>query len=771
LFSLVLTFFLVQTLGSLYVDPAQVSVYYQNQSLAMLAQISQQLASIAPQVSIPSISPAPYPSFTPLPSDIRVNTYWIIGLVCSLSAALFATLVRQWVRSYMKVFQRYDHPLKRARFRQFFSEGASGMLKLGEAVPGLIHISLLLFFVGLCDSMLNTTNPTIGITTTVSICIAGSFYLYTLSVNPTKSPYQTPFSRPIFSLMRKFPRAFFAPQFLHNWRTPTSIEDYQEELVMEETEERKGRDVRAVRWLVDNTTANAEMEPLVLAIPGTFNTESGREVWIDVTSQFRSDHATPEPQMGHSANGGSAFLMHHSPRPLEGTAADTICRSVRSLFETCSNHIYFMNEEARRRRMRACVEATASLVCCIDFRLDWFGEISKLVSEIGRIENINQLPTTVSDPSFIIRWTCLSLVTVQQILSSNRLRVLAGYAVTGMARFQSEFGRPDEAAWTSAERIEKCLKTAWTNAEELRQAFEPWTQKRTGEKVEEILQYHERQISELERIKTEADGMEDIDKRIMLYQDAMDDATHRLTRQLPGVSFDELQRSDSLLLSDTFNTPATGIAPVTVTPQLIFPGQQVRALARLGQKFREVLNGQVTDGYEDVLECLKSVDQVSLSLRRPDGLMKRQLWRLQDLRDGGGFGFTIELFFLSLRRLLSIPSLHGSSSIFYTGTFKVITSDWEESRDSLGTQQILLSLICDIIIKDRGIFSGFPYPEPITTMLVDMMGKMLQVYTGPDWHIHDAVREIESVSSGMCMNMGLQRRALAALRRFRGIDT
>jgi hypothetical protein len=48
---------------------------------------------------------------------------------------------------------------------------------------------------------------------------------------------------------------------------------------------------------------------------------------------------------------------------------------------------------------------------------------------------------------------------------------------------------------------------------------------------------------------------------------------------------------------------------------------------------------------------------------------------------------------------------------------------------------------------------------------------MLQVYTGPDWHIHDAVREIESVSSGMCMNMGLQRRALAALRRFRGIDT
>jgi hypothetical protein len=34
-----------------------------------------------------------------------------------------------------------------------------------------------------------------------------------------------------------------------------------------------------------------------------------------------------------------------------------------------------------------------------------------------------------------------------------------------------------------------------------------------------------------------------------------------------------------------------------------------------------------------------------MSLRRPNGLMKWQLWRLQDLRDGGGLGFTTELFF------------------------------------------------------------------------------------------------------------------------------
>ena len=641
------------------------------------------------------------------------------------------------------------------------------MRKLAEAVPRLIHVSLFLFFLGLGDSMLNT-NTAVGITTIVPICFCGSFYLYGVSAHlrNLQSPYKTLISRPIFFLMQKFPRPYFGARFLRKPRTPTSIEAYQEQLVMEETEERKQRDVRAVRWLVDNTTVNAEMEPLVLAIPGTFNTEWGREVWVDVSSQGRSEPDTLESQTDCSPAGGPASLMHQSPRPLEGTAVDTICRCVRYLFDTCNNHSYFQNEEARRRRMRACVEAAASLVCCIGFRLEWLGEVGKLVSEIGHIEKINQSPTTTSDPSFIVRWTCLSLVAVQQILRSNRLQVLAGYAVSGLARFQSEYGQPDEAGLRSAQRIEECLETALERVEELRRAFEPSTQKRTREQVEEILRNHESQISELERIKVEADAMEDVDWRISLYQDAMDDATYKLTRQLPGVSFDEPHRSESFLISDTFNTPATGSAPVT--PQLIFPRQQVQALARLGLKLREVLDGQVADGHKEVLESLKPVDKVPISMRRPNGLMKRQLWRLQDLRDGGGLGFTVELFFLSLRQLLSIPSLHESNSVFYIGAFKTIMSHWEEGWESLGTQHILLNLICDLIIPGRGVFSDFSYPESITTMLLEMVGKMLQGYAGPDGHIRDAVREIESVDSRSCMDMRLQRLALAAILGSRG---
>ncbi|KAH8989936.1 hypothetical protein EDB86DRAFT_1848022 [Lactarius hatsudake] len=111
LFSAVLASFLVQSIQNLKVDPAkqsvyyqQQSVYYQQQSAALLAQISQQIVSVAlqasvsstpQQVPVPSTSPPPYPAFKPSFSDIRVNIYWLISLVCSLSAALLAILVQQ----------------------------------------------------------------------------------------------------------------------------------------------------------------------------------------------------------------------------------------------------------------------------------------------------------------------------------------------------------------------------------------------------------------------------------------------------------------------------------------------------------------------------------------------------------------------------------------------------------------------------------------------------------------------------------------------------
>ncbi|KAH8985745.1 hypothetical protein EDB86DRAFT_2320202 [Lactarius hatsudake] len=777
LFAAVLTSFLVDSLKNLQPDPAQQSVYYHNQSVAILAHISHQLASATSQTPAPPIpSLAPYPDFTPSGPDILVNGFWLIGLVCSLSAALFATLVQQWVRSYMRVYQQYDHPLKRARFRQFFFDGAWSVRGLALSATSAIRFSLVLFFLGLSGSILNVDTH-VGAIVTFFICGCGSIFLFTKLVPlwDLQSPDKSVFSWRILSLMRflvqKIKRHDFRNRSLRDIFTRRGVDAPRERVVMEESDGRRIRDVHAIQWLIDRTAANAEMEPLALAIPGSFNTEWGREVWreVRVSSQAREARDTSEPPTDPSPTGSQVSLIPYPspPHPLGGATIDTISRCMRNLFESCNNRSLFENEEARHKRMRACVEAAASLVCRIDYQLDWFGEVSKVVSEISHIEKVNS-PTTTSDSSFIMRWTCLSLVDIQRILGRRPLRVtlLAGSAVSGLARFQLEHGQPDEMGGEDAQRIDECLKIAWGCAEDLRRAFKPWTQKWTREsrvQVEEILLTHERQISELERMKIEANVMAGVDQKISLYQDEMDGVTHKLTRQLPGVSFDEPHRSESFLIGDAFNTPPTASAPVA--PQLIFPGQQLQALARLGLKLREVLDGQVAEGYEEVLESLKSIDQVPVSLRQPNGLIRRQLWRLQDVRDGGGFGYTVELFFLSLRRLLSLSPLHED---FYVSTFKLITSRWMESRESLGTQCILLNIICDLIAEGRGIFSDFAYPESITTMLFNTVKNMLRGYAGPDKHIRDAVHEIESASPIRRDMAKLRHSALTDFPGFRG---
>ena len=403
--------------------------------------------------------------------------------------------------------------------------------------------------------------------------------------------------------------------------------------------------------------------------------------------------------------------------------------------------------------MRACVEAAASLVCCIDFRLEWFGEVSKLVSEIGHMEMIKEPLISRSDLTFTVRWTCLSLMVTQQMLGRNRVKNLAAFAVSGLTRIQPDIGRADEAALRSARGIDERLKMAWECAEHLHRAFEPWAQEKTIEEVEDILQNHKSQISELE---VEANGAE-FDDRLSTLQEQMDNIDHGLMRQLPGVSFSELKHSGPFPTCGVFNFTSSGTTPVT--PHFIFPGRQVQALAKLSAQLRDILAGRGAENFIETLESLKFIDTIPVPLRKSNGLMTRQLWHLQDLRDGCGLGTTIELFFLSFRQLLSASSSQESDKVFYAETLRKITSSWRESRESLGTQIILLNIICDLIIQGRGIFSDCLYPEYITSILLDVVGNILRGYRGPDSHVGVALREIDNVDPMKCMDIHLRRKA------------
>jgi hypothetical protein len=507
------------------------------------------------------------------------------------------------------------------------------------------------------------------------------------------------------------------------------------------------------------------MQALVLAIPGSFNGEWGQEVWKGVVK----DQSTSISNL--QARSHLDFSSAH-----EGTTVHELCGRVRYFFETYKDEGNFMDVGIGRiRRMRGYVETAASLVCCTGVEVGLFGEVGEVLSEVGDKEKTNNPSKIRSSPLFAVRLTCLSLVAIRKMVDDNGLRLqeLAKFALDGFARLHvaTEYGIigiPDTMALMDiAQGIDDNLMKAWASVVDLHQAFdsEPWSRRRTESDIIMILNSRGESISELERIANEAAGVEDVDWRVSFFQERMDGITHELMQRLPGVFFTRLKSESAtpIMISEAFDFPSIGTTPVP--PPLIFPGQQIQSLCTLGPRLRDIIEGQNTERHEETLKSLESLREIPVSLRGLNYLMKRQLWRLLDLRDGRGLGFTIELFFLALRQL-EISSTSSSSElkeVYYTGTFKAITSHWKNCKKSTGTQQILLDLLSDLVIRGRGAFSNFTYPPYIVEMLLDLVGKMVEGHRGLNPHINEVIEELENENLRNRMDNSLRDQALIAI--------
>jgi hypothetical protein len=139
LFSAVLTAFVVEAYQSLDWD-------YTQTTTDILLHISLQLSNSSTPPAVP------LGSFTPSPSDVRINIYWFLGLVLSLAVALFSFLVKQWLREYISWTDALPYQ-NAVGIRQFRHEGIERW-KLQEIItslPLLLQLALILFFIGLVD--------------------------------------------------------------------------------------------------------------------------------------------------------------------------------------------------------------------------------------------------------------------------------------------------------------------------------------------------------------------------------------------------------------------------------------------------------------------------------------------------------------------------------------------------------------------------------------------------------------------------------------------
>jgi hypothetical protein len=711
-------------------------VYYLQQNVALLDQISRQIVTIAPQVTIPS-TPPPFSSFKPSENDIRVNVFWFMALIFSLVAAFLAILTQQWVRNYMHVFQRYSDPLKCARLRQYLHDGLEEwhMPFIAETVPCFLHVSLFLFFVGLCDSVLNI-NTTVGVWTTVPIAISAFGYIFAtcMPVIYPQSPYQNLFSVVLWLLTQRLREKSRQYQDRGPDEAGRSVSwswkmaQERMHLAMEETEKRMGRDKKAIRWLIDNMTEDAEMESLVMAIPGSFNGKWGLEVWENVSAS--------KPPANDPHTGSMGPLPGPDPsnvRPDSTTAhiqgehiMHTLNERVSHLLETCKNRDLFASDELWRKRTRGCVETIVSLVSCAGVELDQFvedgqlGDMVKLLGEIGVDPKVREPSSVGKDQMFVMRWTCLSLVAIQPILASDQdLHNHAELAISSLSEVR--YHTVDKQTPTDI------IDNALTHLETLSRAL-PLVGNMNEEQAKESLHVHGSLISELERIVSQDD--DNADEWIRAVQCDVDRTTRGIIRQLPGIKFDDAG-TEGVSLDQLKESYRDGHKI-----PFIFPSHILKRIRELTRTFRNILDGQVVNvSLKDLQEVIK------LSVR--DNSLRRELWRLQDLNKGGGLGFTVELFFLALRQLLSTSSSKESHSALLIGTFQAIQPDWSEYKSPLGTQMLLL----EWVVSDNGIIfhSTDAYPDPIVDEFLKLLGNVLKGQRGA--HIDDVVKELTEKSN------------------------
>lgn len=271
-------------------------------TVLLLAQISQQLAALSNGTSISIPSTLPSQTFRPSTSAVRVNTLWFLSLTLSLTCALLATLMQQWVRRYLQVSQRWYAPYKRARVRTFFAEGVErfGLPRAVEALPALLHASVFLFFAGLVDFLVNINHKVaVSLLSAVAIGASAYFLCTALPLMYPNSPYQTPLTTLLWvlqqgtllsglDLMRRVVRFIYEHTGWVAWKLYGRLiflfDDHSRRLAQGFARSREAialgqpaeMDARALGWTLDALDEDHELEQLVAAIPGYYRSSTVR---------------------------------------------------------------------------------------------------------------------------------------------------------------------------------------------------------------------------------------------------------------------------------------------------------------------------------------------------------------------------------------------------------------------------------------------------------------------------------------------------------------
>ncbi|KAF8809441.1 hypothetical protein BYT27DRAFT_6519587 [Phlegmacium glaucopus] len=533
LFSAVLTAFLVDASKKLKPDPTDQTNALLNQTVVLLAQISQQLRPNGSQTIISPLQPLEL--FKLKSSDLRVNIFWHMSLGFSITAALGATLVQQWVRDYLQLFQRLSGSLERSRMRQYLFHGLSSnhMSLLVESIPAFIHISLFLFFIGLGESLF-ATNHAVAITTTTTIGFCAVCYI-ACSVFPILYP-QTPFHTPLSNVFWRMGQ-IIGPRKHSDRNTEGKIVAVSPDmakgrlqLAMGHSNNRKERDTEAIRWVLSKITEDSEFEAFAAGIGGSVVTPWGENIWKSIFGE----------NLGH---------MRSTPYNSVIATVETLTNRIESLLRTVST---FSDRQTRFMRACICIDAVASLTLGFKAEMElgihnglmnsvlrFFGDekkrrdkVQEAETSFGSAMNLRQLSgNQVMDTSLEIKWKCLMLIGMKKTLQADNWFLFM--SVNELRRLHSAFYEDGAMTYRVREVDDELLK-AWKAAGQLYTELRDKPEEQlTEDKLNELVPHWRGHIDAMEG------SLYDLDQRV---QPTVDTAVVNLNSYLFGLTaFEHLE--------------------------------------------------------------------------------------------------------------------------------------------------------------------------------------------------------------------------------------
>ncbi|KAK0493043.1 hypothetical protein EDD18DRAFT_428880 [Armillaria luteobubalina] len=247
LFSAVVSTFVSQTLQNLQADYAQVSASL----LFKMVLIQHAIVNGSSADNIPVSSLNPYTKFIPTTMDIWVNGLWFTSLSLSLATALAAMLVKQWLHHYLTLPS--GAPQERSHVRQYHYRGFQKwhVLVIIGLLPGLMHLTLGIFFVGL-SVFLVPLRPGLSWVVSVGTVAAYAMYLITifLPIIYPHCPYHTPLSDLVY----------FSYHYVMPGEKVSSLDGLERGVVQEESETLL---VEALHWLF-SSSSNSTVRGIVI---------------------------------------------------------------------------------------------------------------------------------------------------------------------------------------------------------------------------------------------------------------------------------------------------------------------------------------------------------------------------------------------------------------------------------------------------------------------------------------------------------------------------